>query len=72
MTAICWYNFPYLGLFTWEGHLGQSMVPVLKVTAESHGPKNVLELGDKLSHSWTRKETDFAVREVDVTYKYSF
>jgi len=48
------------------------MVPVLKVTAESHGPKNVLELGDKLSHSWTRKETDFAVREVDVTYKYSF
>jgi len=47
------------------------MDPVLQVTAERHGPKNVLKLGDKLSHSCTSKETDFAVREVDVTGMYS-
>jgi len=48
------------------------MDPVLKVTAEKHGPKNVLKMGNNLSHSYTSKETDFAVREVDVTGTYSW
>jgi hypothetical protein len=47
------------------------MVSVLKGTAERHGPKNVLKLGNNLNHSSTSKETDFVVCEVDVIDKYS-
>lgn len=71
MIVIYWFNFPYLGLFTLEGRLGQSMDSVLKVKAEKHGPKNVLKLGNYFRYSRTRKETDSTVREVDVTGTYS-
>lgn len=47
------------------------MDPVLKVKAEKHGTKNVLKLGNDLSYSPTRKETNSALREVDVTGTYS-